>query len=310
MIRHRAIREPGLVGTLFEHTDGSPRPGVIVLPGSEGGLPDHVAALLAAQGRFTCLALAYFGVPGLPRRLVDVPLETVERAAHWLAATPATRPGPIGLLGGSKGAELALLAASELPGPFGPVVAFAPSSVAWAGVEFLALDRRILAGLFGTASRRSSWSLRGKPVPYLHHAAGALPRVSRHGISVSPSFERALDDQHGISQAAIAAERVPGRILLVSGDDDRMWPSSRMATMIVERLEALSLHDKVRHLRFPTAGHRLEPPAPATGIRRLSFVIDYGGDPIANEKASTGAWRAAVTFLSEELNRWTERFGP
>ena len=48
-------------------------------------------------------------------------------AGVWLRGRPEIRDGPAGLLGGSKGAELALLAAAAYPESFGPVAAIAPA---------------------------------------------------------------------------------------------------------------------------------------------------------------------------------------
>jgi dienelactone hydrolase len=62
------------VGTLFHALDGTAHPGVILIGGSEGGLHEVDAALLAAHG-FSVLALAYFGMPGVPPTIVDIPLE-------------------------------------------------------------------------------------------------------------------------------------------------------------------------------------------------------------------------------------------
>jgi pimeloyl-ACP methyl ester carboxylesterase len=120
------IREQGLVGSLFAGDDERPRPGVLVLGGSEGGFPSDVAGSLAAEG-FTCLALAYFGAVGVPRRLVEIPLEYVDTAFAWLRKHPLVMNSRLGVLGISKGAELALLAAASFPDTVGAVVTSSPS---------------------------------------------------------------------------------------------------------------------------------------------------------------------------------------
>jgi hypothetical protein len=53
------------VATLFRPLPPGPRPTVIVLSGSLGGMLEGSAAVLASQG-FAALALAYFGVNPLP----------------------------------------------------------------------------------------------------------------------------------------------------------------------------------------------------------------------------------------------------
>jgi dienelactone hydrolase len=296
MIERVPVAEDGIVGTLFR-TSASSLP-AIVLPGSEGGTPEHVAQLLAKDEGLAALALGYFGLPPLPKYLVEVPLEYVEAAAGWLCRQPGVKDAPVVLVGGSKGAELALSVAAHLPERFGAVVAFAPSCVAWAGVEFVAKDRRFLSGLFGTASRRSSWSLGGDPLPFLHHAEGVLPAVSHRGISVARSFTVALDRAAWPNPAAIPVERANGPILLISGADDRMWPSTRMAKLLVQRSDAAGRPDHVRHLCFPDAGHRLGPRTPPRGIQRFSGIIDYGGSRQADIDARAEAWAATRSFFT------------
>src|SRR5436190_8911503 len=125
---------PGIVGEFHAAGPGR-RPAMLVLGGSEGGLTSGAAGarLLAAQG-YSALGLAYFQAPGLPSTLENIPLEYFMRAIDWLAQQPSVDPRRIGVLGGSKGAEMALLLASR-DRRLKAVVAAAPSSVVWAGVD-------------------------------------------------------------------------------------------------------------------------------------------------------------------------------
>lgn len=112
-MRTTAVRDDGLVGVLCVPDGGPAAPGVLLLGGSEGGLHERDARVLAAEG-FTVLALAYFGAPGLPPGLVDVPLEYFSRGLDLLAARA---PGRLGVLGGSRGGEAALLVRFTNPTP-------------------------------------------------------------------------------------------------------------------------------------------------------------------------------------------------
>ncbi|MEM5602426.1 acyl-CoA thioesterase/BAAT N-terminal domain-containing protein [Bacillus cereus] len=69
------IRENGLVATFFYNENKKANPGIIVLGGSEGGLNEYLAALLASHN-FSVLTLAYFGIDNLPKQLVEIPLNT------------------------------------------------------------------------------------------------------------------------------------------------------------------------------------------------------------------------------------------
>jgi hypothetical protein len=68
-----------LHGVLLLPNTTGPHPGVLVVGGSEGGIPLGKAAWLASRG-YAALALAYFQYDGLPLRLEGVPLECFSSA--------------------------------------------------------------------------------------------------------------------------------------------------------------------------------------------------------------------------------------
>jgi len=72
-VRRSVIREDRLVATFFDHLSG-PRPGVIIVSGSGGGLAEDQPALLASRG-YAVLSLGYFGMEGVPEDLTNIPLE-------------------------------------------------------------------------------------------------------------------------------------------------------------------------------------------------------------------------------------------
>ena len=88
--------------------------GVIDLLGSHGGLVEYKAALLASNG-FAAMALAYFNHDDLPKAIPDIELEYFLEAVKWLKNHPQVQPGGIGLLGISKGADIALLLTANCP---------------------------------------------------------------------------------------------------------------------------------------------------------------------------------------------------
>lgn len=106
-----AVRDNGLVATFFSSQDGEPRPGIIVVGGSEGGIYEFPAALLASHG-FNVLALGYWGIKQLPERLAYIPMEYMQQAIEWMKANTKIKEDWLGIHGTSKGGELALLAGS------------------------------------------------------------------------------------------------------------------------------------------------------------------------------------------------------
>ncbi|HKV90627.1 MAG TPA: hypothetical protein VJQ43_05470, partial [Thermoplasmata archaeon] len=86
-------------GTLVEGPEAAPA--VAVIGGSGGGGAIETAEWLAAEG-FSALALEFFGRPGLPRGLRDIPLEYFRGALRFLASRPAAAHQPLCLLGVSR----------------------------------------------------------------------------------------------------------------------------------------------------------------------------------------------------------------
>ena len=41
-----------------------------------------------------------------------------------------------------------------------------------------------------------------------------------------------------VAAASIAVEKINGPVMVISGTDDQLWPSTRFSEMVIERLEA------------------------------------------------------------------------
>lgn len=289
----RPVTGGKIVGTLFVPTTAGPHPAVVVLPGSEGGVPEGQAALLASHG-FAALALAYFGVEGLPAQLVEIPLEYARGALDWLAAQPEVDGGRIAVMGGSKGAELALLLAATYPDAVRAVVAFKPSSVVWMGLPANPADN--------FRGPKSSWTLEGRPLPFVSGAftLDLIKPMLRQRAALVSSYVGGLKDAEAVAAAAIPAERIRGPVLLVSGAQDQLWPSTQMAAEVIKRLDEHSFPYRHEHLAYGDAGHGLSLPyLPTTTIN--SGTILLGGTPQGTASANADAWPKAVTFLEEAL---------
>jgi dipeptidyl aminopeptidase/acylaminoacyl peptidase len=284
------VREPGVVGTFTVPDGRGPHPAVVALSGSDGGVPWWWGDLLAPHG-VAVLAAAYFGVEPLPAVLCELPIETVAKAGEWLRHRPEMHGERVGLVGGSKGAELALLAASTWPELFGPVAAIAPSCVAWFGVD--------LTGVVADASRRSSWTLGGRPAPFVPpvpHVGFERTERGRRSVGI---YAAALEQADAVASATIAVERATGPLLLLSGGEDGMCPSSLMATRIADRMTAAGRATDVRHIDFPDCGHVVVRPWPPG--QQPPLPGDLGGTPEALDAAHDVALPAVVRHLRGEV---------
>ena len=289
------VRDAGLVATLFHPSRGGPHPGIVVLGGSEGGLVETFAALLARHG-YAALALAYFGIEHLRRSLCLVPLDYFHRAIAWMSAHREVAGDRIAVLGGSRGAELALLLGATFP-EVAAVVGLMPGAV----VTF-ALGRNPLCFF------RSSWSLAGRPVPFVpaRLTARVLREIaSRRPMEIHVFYDAALENADAVAAATIPVERIRGPVLLLSAADDRMWPSSRLAEMAIDRLDAHHHPYPYTHVSYAGCGHLLPlphfPAATSTEHPLLRRGVLLGGTRQANARASVDGWSRLLAFLGEHL---------
>jgi len=290
-VRVEPVRERGLVGTAYYPPGAGPHPAIIVLPGSQGGLPlpaNHAGGL-ASRG-YVVLGLAYFNAEGLPPLLQNVPLEYFATAVEWLRAQPSVDVARIGLMGTSRGGELALLLGATYPSLFRVVVANVPSSVVWPGLS--------------DDSETPAWTWKGKPVASMpSHFTPADRRLSGR-----ERFLKRLQDRAAVARAEIAVEQIGGPVLMFSGKDDQLWPSDVFAARIVERLKGHRFKHPVEHYSYEDAGHQIARPyVPTSDVRevRIHPVSKrpnmMGGTPEGQARANEQSWERLLTFLNNYL---------
>lgn len=288
-VRITPINESGLIGELFEPASTDRHPAVLVLGGSEGGHDEQDAALLASKGYVT-LALAYFGEQALPESLAKIPLEYLKSGIDWLRKRDSVDPDRLAVLGGSKGAELALLLGATYP-EVKAVVAIAPTSVAWSG----------LAAPYHVAS----WTLQGQPVPYVQ-SRPSMTELFHFFVggasSWRPAYENGLKHKDEVEKAAIPVEKTNGPLLLISGTDDQMWPSDKMAADVMKRLNDAHHPFADQHLSYDGAGHALMQPF-TSHLTDASWRTFVGGSPEADSKAFADAYPKVIGFLAHRLGQ-------
>jgi len=118
---------------------------------------------------------------------------------------------------------------------------------------------------------------------------------------------RRIHDALANQQAAIEVESTKGPILMISGGDDGVWESSRMAAALADRLRHAKFPYEVVHLRYAHAGHGAGRPdiAPAwhTATRHpvSGRAMDLGGTPKGDAESSLDSMPKVIEFLQRGL---------
>lgn len=289
---------------LYEPTSDGPHPTILLLGGSDGGFPDWKRPLLLARRGYAVVALAYFGIEGLPNSLEEIPLSYFRGAIEWIDKTESLSSEPIAAIGSSRGAELALLLGSR-DHRIRTVIGYAPSAYVYQGVPE------------NGASAKSAWCHDGESLSYIPYKHGPTllgrllwNRLRRTPISLRSLYDdglRSVDDERR-DLATIPVERIGGPVLVISGGDDDVWPAGKYTAEITSRLEADTYDHPYERIHFPENGHKFVVPyAPATELTGFQLVskvpLSMGGTPAACHEASLVAWERTLEFLECGFSR-------
>lgn len=279
-------------GELFlPEEDKYPEKALICFSGSDGGieLARTLAGVFQAHG-LTTLALAYVMEEGLPKQFSKVPIDSLEAAAKRLHDMGYKK---VGLWGISKGAELALLAGSLLPGLVNAVIAVAPMNTVCQG---FAKEKGI------SFVPGSSWSFHGEEIPYTSYGLEKFPighilwkSIQIRDVTMYDLYLPLV--QNPDPAAVIQVEKITGPILLISSKMDNMWPSELAAKQITKRLREHSFPYFYQHLSYDYGGHMFVPME--FGQTKL-----FKGDRGKNKEPGLKARMDSLVKTLEFVSRW------
>jgi uncharacterized protein len=253
-VQVKSTKEYGIVGELVQPIEclSSAQNLILVLGGSEGGIPTYIARPLAERG-MTTLALGYFGVQGesLPASIDKIPLEYFENALTKLQAiVPDSKCCAV--LGFSKGSEGGLAFASIVKPSLRGLILLAGTDTAFEGFD---------SSGSGQSTQNSGWTYLGNQIlfsPYVIPDQTLLAKMFPMGFSRPPVLKPFYDATIGLpsgTKGALPVEQISGPILLLTGQDDQVWSSSQMSEKVVERAKAKNFKYEVNHFSFPKVGH-------------------------------------------------------
>jgi nucleolar protein 56 len=255
-VTKRSIPMDDLIGWLYEPEEDSKSLGVVLLHGSGGNASHDRARLLATYG-YPALALKWLPTIDPPRKVVrmpfntaDIPVEYFLRAVDWLTRQDAVLDDRIGLVGASLGVAPAFLTAIDFDGR--------AAVIGYSGGGMLVPD------------------IKGDDDP---------SRFSRDG---NPVVTEEDYQREGPSAAILPAEEIDGPILMVTGQDDRLWNSYLRAEATANRLEGHDHPHPYSHVTYDDAGHAVSYPY----MSYTDFDLDFnlGGTPSGDARAGVDSW--------------------
>lgn len=253
----------GKVATqLFLTQDGKPpqdnapkRPLLVAVGGAEGGNAWAGPRAEAMRNRFLAdgyavLALGYFGLPDTPKQLDRIALEGVRNAILEAANNPAIDKRCIAMMGGSKGAELALLLASRTP-EIKAVAAVVPGNAVFVG--------------HSDAFDTGSFSENGVELPYVPMTEAAVPALMAG--DKRKVFDIMMSDKAAVARARIPVEKINGPIFFLSATQDELWASKEMSDQMMATLKAANFPHAHEHTAIE-GGH-------GAPMRHLNLVRNF-----------------------------------
>lgn len=235
--------------------EGKRQPLIVGLGGSEGGNAWTSDYWKKTRDQFiekgyAFLAIGYFGASGTPKLLEKIAIEDVHNAIKEATKNKKVSAKKIAIVGGSRGADLALLVGSYFK-DIDCIVGLVASNVVFPGNT----DH------FTT----STWTYEGKELPFVPVNEAAVPFLMEGDLR--GTFEAMLQDTIAEKKALIKVENIRGPILLISATKDEVAPTTPMSDKIIARLNENEFKYHSEHIAIE-GGH-------AAPLKHFDLVFDF-----------------------------------
>lgn len=275
----------------------------IIIGGSEGRIHNKWAKFLAYNS-ISALALGYFNCEGISQNLEYIQLEYFLESIEWIKNH--TKKDKVVLIGYSHGAQVALLLGSLFPSLFYKIICFSPISYLLGGFPYV---------------NKPAWKYQNKDIaPYLNgiyskdemlilsedlKMSTLKNKIPFHNNTkedpyiIKELFE-AMNKLPQATESEIKVENITCPILLFSGKDDKIWPSSFYCQNITNRLKRNKSFIKCEHIEYEYVGHGIFESYNGPVFCRLGeFWCTLGGMSEQNDMAEINAWQKTIEFIKK-----------
>lgn len=231
------------------------QPLVVAIGGSEGGNAWASNHWKSTRDQFVdrgyaFLAIGYFGCKGTPAILNNIAINDVYNAIKTALKNKKINSEKIAVMGGSRGADLALLLGSYYK-DITAVVGISSSHAVFPGhtQDFTT----------------SCWTFKGKELPFIPVTEEAVPFLIKGDLRAT--FEAMLKDSLAEQKSAIEVEKINGPVLLLSATKDEIIPAVEMGEKMISRLTKNGFNHYYKHLILE--GSHSEP------TRHFNEIFDF-----------------------------------
>lgn len=218
------LQTPNIESVLYLG-NGKNQPLIVGLGGSEGGNAWTSDYWKKTRDQFiekgyAFLAIGYFGAKGTPDTLNKIAIEDVYNAIKIATKNKNVNKKKIAIIGGSRGADLALLLGSYYK-DIKCVVSIVGSNAVFPGhtIHFTT----------------SCWTFQNKELPFVPVNEEAVPFLMKQDLR--GTFEAMLKDTIAVETASIKIENIKGAVFFLSATKDEICPSTPMAETMITRLK-------------------------------------------------------------------------
>lgn len=254
LIAQTKLNTPNVESILYL-SKGKKQPLIVGLGGSEGGnawSSDYwkkIRDQFIEKG-YAFLAIGYFKAPGTPDTLNKIAIEDIYNAIKTASKHSLINKKQIAIIGGSRGADLALLIASYYKN-IKAVVSIVGSNAVFPGHT----------NHFST----SSFTYQNQELPFVPVNTEAVPYLIKRDLR--GAFETMLRDSLATAKAVIKVENIKGAVLLLSATMDEICPSTPMAEKMMQRLQFY--HFKYPHIHHAIEGRHTAP------LKKFDLVFQF-----------------------------------
>jgi len=251
---------------------------------------------------YNVLVLGFYIWKGLPKDLVQIPVDYAEKAVQWLKEEKKIKS--IAMTGVSTGASYTLLAASFIP-DIECIIPVVPHDYIPAGT--------LKKGIKFKEAHKSQYTWHGEDLPYtpirILDEKGMLwwlntaRKTPGYGIGRFMRYGQDELDKRQLPEARIKVENMHGDVLFLGVKDDDVWPSDMAVPRMVKVLKEANYPYRVESHIYEKASHGLcDGIDEMKGLSKLTSNLMMPAEkkyPEECKKARQDSFKRILKFLEE-----------